>query len=164
MHKFLKYWDNFIIISCYWSFAQSCLTLWDPMDCSMPGFPVLHHLPEFAPTHSILSMMPSNHLILCCLLLLLPSIFPASGSLPMSQHFTSGGQSVGVSASASVLPMNTQDLFPLRSNDMISLQSKGLSRVLSNTTIQSNNASVLSFLYNPSLTSIHDYWKEHSLG
>ena len=136
MHKFLKYWDNFIIICCYCSFAQSCLTLWDPMDCRMPGFPVLPHLPEFAQTHSILSMMPSNHLILCCLLLLLPSIFPASGSFPMSQHFTSGGQSVGVSASASVLPMNIHDLFPLWLNDMISLQSKWLSSVFYSTTVQ----------------------------
>ena len=136
MHKFLKYWDNFIIISCYWSFAQSCLTLWDPMDCSMPGFPVLHHLPEFAPTHSILSMMPSNHLILCCLLLLLPSIFPASGSLPMSQHFTSGGQSVGVSASVSNLPMYMQTWFPLGLIGLISSLSKALSRVFYSTTVQ----------------------------
>ena len=62
---------------------------------------------------SIESVMPSNHLILCHPLLLLPSIFPASGSFPMSQFFTSGGQSIGVSASASVLPMNIQDWFTL---------------------------------------------------
>ena len=59
------------------------------------------------------SVMPSNHLILCCPLLLLPSIFPASGSFPKSQLFTSGGQSIRVSASTSVLPMNIQDWFPL---------------------------------------------------
>ena len=76
MHKFLKYWDNFIIISCYWSFAQSCLTLWDPMDCSMPGFPVLHHLPEFVWIHVHWVVMPSNHLVLCQPLILLPLIFP----------------------------------------------------------------------------------------
>ena len=62
--------------------------------------------------------------------------FPASGSFPMSQFFTSGGQSIGVSASTSVLPMNTQDWFPLVWTGWISLQSKGLSRVFSNTTVQ----------------------------
>ena len=62
--------------------------------------------------------------------------FPASGSFPMSQFFTSGGQSVGVSASASVLPMNIQDWFPLGFTDLVSLLSKGFSRVFSNTTVQ----------------------------
>ena len=62
--------------------------------------------------------------------------FPASGSFPMSQFFTSGGQSIGVSASASVLPMNTQDWFPLGWTGWISLQSKELSRVFSSTTVQ----------------------------
>ena len=62
--------------------------------------------------------------------------FPASGSFPMSQLFASGGQNIGVSASASVLSMNIQDWFPLRLTDLISLQSKGLSRVFSNTTVQ----------------------------
>ena len=89
--------------------------------------------------------------------------FPASGSFQMSQLFTSGGQSIGVSASTSVLPMNTQDWSPLGWNGWISLQSKGLSRVFSNTTVQKHHSSVLSFLYSPTLTSIHDYWKNHSL-
>ena len=88
--------------------------------------------------------------------------FPASGSFPMSWFFTSGGQSIGVSASASVLLMNTQDWFPLGWTGWISLQSKGLSRVFSNTTVQRINSLVLSFLYDPTLTSIHDYWKNHS--
>ena len=65
-----------------------------------------------------------------------PQSFPASGSFPMSQLFSSGGQSIGVSASTSVLPMNTQDWFPLGCTSWISLQSKGLSRVFSNTTVQ----------------------------
>ena len=81
-------------------------------------------------------VMPSNHLILCLPLLLLPSVFPASGSFPMSQYFTSGGQSIGVSASASVLPMNIQDGFPLGWTGWISLLSNGLSRVFSNITVQ----------------------------
>ena len=89
--------------------------------------------------------------------------FPASRSFPMSQLFKSGGQSIGVSASASVLLMNTQDWSHLGWTGWISLQSKGLSRVFSNTTVQSINFSVLSFLHSPTLTSIHDHWKNHSL-
>ena len=73
------------------------------------------------------SVMPSNHLILCHLLLLLSSIFPASGSFPMNLFFISGSQSVGASALASVLPMNIQDWFPLGLTGLISLWSKGLS-------------------------------------
>ena len=88
--------------------------------------------------------------------------FPASGSFPMSLFFTSGGQSIRVSASASVLPMNIQAWFPLGWTGWISLQSKGLSRGFSNTTIQSINSSVPSFLYSPTLTSIHGYWENHS--
>ena len=89
--------------------------------------------------------------------------FPASGSFPMSQLFTSGGQSIGVSASASVLPMNTEDWSPLGWTGWISLQSKGLSRVFSNTIVQNHQFFGLSFLYSPTLTSIHDHWKNHSL-
>ena len=87
--------------------------------------------------------------------------FPASGSFPVSQFFTSGGQSIGVPASASVLPMNIQDWFPLRCTGWISLQSKGLSRVFSTPQFKSINSSALSFLYGPTLTPIHDYWKNH---
>ena len=75
--------------------------------------------------------------------------FPASGSFPVSQFFKSGGQSTRVSGSASVLPMNIQDWFPLRLTGLISLQSKGLSRVFSNNTVQSIDSSALSFLYSP---------------
>ena len=85
---------------------------------------------------SIESVMPSNHLIHCCPLILLPQSFPASGSLPMSQLFAWGGQSIRVSASTSVLPMNTKDWSPLGWTGWISLQSKELSRVFSNTTVQ----------------------------
>ena len=85
-----------------------------------------------------------------------PQSFPASGSL--------GGQSVGVSASKSVPPVNTQDWFPLGWTGWISLQSKGLWRVFSNTTVQKHQlfSLVPSFLYSPALTSIYDYWKNHS--
>ena len=85
---------------------------------------------------SIVLVMPSNHLILCCPLLLPSSIFPASGSFPKSWFFVLGTQSIGVSASASVLPMTIQDWFPLGWTGWISLQSKGLSRVFSNTAVQ----------------------------
>ena len=88
--------------------------------------------------------------------------FPASGSFPMSQLFASGGQIIGVSASTSVLPVNTQDSSPLGWTGCISLQSKGLSRVFSNTTFKSINSLALSFLYSPNLTFIRDYWKNHS--
>ena len=84
---------------------------------------------------SIKPLMPSDHLILCCTLLLSPSIFP-SIRVFSSQFFASGGQSIGISASTSVLPMNTQDWPPLGWTGWISLQSKGLSRVFSNTTVQ----------------------------
>ena len=86
-----------------------------------------------------------------------PQSLPASGSFPMSQLFAWGGQSIGVSASASVLPMNTQDWSPLGWTGWIFLQSKGFSRV-SNTTLQSINSLALSFLHHPTLTSIHDHW------
>ena len=92
-----------------------------------------------------------------------PRSFPASGSFQMSQLFASGGQNIGVSASTSVLPMNTQDPSPLEWTGWISLQSKGLSRVFSNTTVQSINSSALSLLHSPTLTSIHDHRKNHSL-
>ena len=87
---------------------------------------------------------------------------PASRYFPVSQFFASGGQSIGVSASASVLPMNIQDWFPLGLTGWISLQSKGLSTVFSNTTVQKHQFLALSLLYSPTLTSIHDYWKTHN--
>ena len=85
---------------------------------------------------------------------------PASGPFPMSQFFASGSQSIGASASASVLPMNIQDWSPLGWTGWISLQSKGLSRAFSNTTVQKNRFFGTQ-LYTPTLTSIHDRWKNH---
>ena len=123
------------------SVTQSYLTLWDTMDCSKPGFPVLHHLLESAQTHVhwvgwwchptiSSSVIPFSS----CL-----QSFSASGSFPMSRLFASSVQSIGVSASASAsafLPMNIQDWFPLGLTGWISLQSKGLSRDFSNITVQ----------------------------
>ena len=87
------------------SVAQLCPTLCDPMNHSTPGLPVHHHLLEFTQTMYTESVMPSSHLILCRPLLLLPLILPASECFPMSQLFTRGGPSTGVSALASVLPV-----------------------------------------------------------
>ena len=119
------------------SVSQLCLTLWDPMDWSMPGFPVHHQLLESTQTHvhrisdviqppypQSSSSPPSFNL------------FQNQGLLKWVSSFASNGQIIGVSASASVLPMNIQDWFSLGLTGLISLQSKGLSRVFSNTTIQ----------------------------
>ena len=117
--------------------SLSHVRLCDPMDCSMPGLPVHHQLLEFIQTHvhwvgdAIPTISSSVVPFSSCL-----QSFPAAGSFQMSQFFTSGGQSIGVSASASVLPMNIQDWFPLGLTAWISLLSKGLSRVFSNTTVQ----------------------------
>ena len=92
-----------------------------------------------------------------------PQSLPASESFPMSQLFAWGGQSTRVSASASVLPKNTQDRSPLEWTGWISLQSKGLSRVFSNTTVQKHQFFGAQLFHSPTFTSIHDHWKNHSL-
>ena len=118
------------------SVAQSCPTLWDPMDCSTPGFPVHNsNSRSLLKLMSIELVMPSNHLI-CRPLLLLPSIFPSFRVFSNESVLCIRSQSIGVSASASVLPMNIQDWFPLGWTGWISLQSKGLWKVFSNTTVQ----------------------------
>ena len=127
------------------SVTQSCLTLCNPMDSSTPGFPVNHQLPELAQTnvHQVGDAIfwwcqPSHPLSSPP-----PPVFSLSqhqGLFPMSQFF------VLDSASASVLPMNIQDWFPLGLTDLISLLSKGLSRVFSNTTVQNINSSTLIFM------------------
>ena len=125
----------FFVVCC--SAAQSCLILYNPMNCSIPGFPVLHCLLEFAQTHIhwvIEAIQPSH-----------PQSSSSSPAFSLSQHqglfpvsclFTSSGQSIGASASESVLPVNIQDWFPLRLNGLISLQSKGYSRIFAKTTIR----------------------------
>ena len=124
-------------LNFFCSVTQSCLTLCDPMDYSTPGFPVHHQLPELTQTHVhwISDAIQPSHPLSS------PSpafnwSFPASGSFQMSQFFVSGGWSIGVSASASVLPMNIHNWFPLGLTGLISLQSKELSRVFSNTIVQ----------------------------
>ena len=120
---------------CCCSVIKSCSTLCDPKDCSIPGLPILHDLPESAQTHVLWvsdAMQPSHPVVpfSSCL-----QSFSASGSFPMSWLCPSGGQSIGDSALASVLPMNVQGWFHLGLTGLISLQSKGLSRVFSSTTV-----------------------------
>ena len=115
---------------CCGSVAKSCV------DCSTSGFPILHYLQVYSDSYPLKrwchpTISSSVALFTSCLL-----SFPGSGSFPMSQFFPSGGQSIGASASASVLPMNIQDWFPLGLTGLISLQSKGLSRVFSIKTVQ----------------------------
>ena len=144
-------------------FTQSCLTLRDPMNRSTPGLPVHHQLPEVTdsrpssqwchPTISS-SVIPFSS----C-----PQSLPASESFPMSQLFAWGGQSTGISASASFLPKKSQGWSPSEWTGWISLQSKGPSRVFSNTTVQNHQFFGTQPSSQSTLTSIHDHRKNHSL-
>ena len=123
--------------------------------------------PSFTISQSLLKFMSIQLVMLTISSLAIPfsfclQSFPSSGSFPVSQLFTTGGQSIGASTSASILPRNIKGWFPLGLTCLISLKSNGLSRVFSSTTIQSISSSLLSLLYGPTLTSIHDYQKNHS--
>ena len=118
--------------------TQSCTTLCDPMDCSTPRLPCPWPTTPWVYSNSC-SLSQRCHPTTSTSVIPFSSLlqsFPASGSFPMSKFFASGGQSIGVSASASVLPMNIQGLFPFGLTGWISWQSKGLSRIFSNTTVQ----------------------------
>ena len=116
------------------SVAQSYLSLCDPWTAALQASLSITISQRLLNVHW--TVMPFNHLILCHPLLLLPSIFPSIRVFSNKPLFPSGSQSIGVSASTSVLPMNTQDWSPSEWTCWISLQSKGLSRVFSNTTVQ----------------------------
>ena len=113
---------------------------------------------------SIELLVLSYHVILCHLLLLLPSVFSSIGFFPVSCLFTSGKQSIAASSSVSLLPMNIQGWFPIGLTDLISLLSKGFSRVFSRLQFESIHSSVLRLLYGPTFTFIHDNWKNHNIG
>ena len=133
--------------------TQSCLTLCNPLDCSMPGFKLM-------PTES---GMPSNHLILCCLLLLLPSIFPSIrvSSNESALHIR---WSKYWSFSFNISPSNEYSGLISFRMDWLDLPSvKVLSRVFSKSQFKSINSLVFSFIHSLTLTSIHDHWKNHSL-
>ena len=148
------------------SVTQSCPTLCDPVDCSMPGFSVHPQLPELAQTHVHWvgdTIQPSH---LCHPLLLLSSIFPTIRVFSNESVFASGGQSIGAPALASVLSMNIQYWFPLGLIGLISLQSKRLSRVFSNTMVQKHQFLILSFLFSPTCDSTdkESAWNAGDLG
>ena len=142
---------------------KSCLTLCDPTDCSTPGFTVLHSLPELAQIHVhwVNNAIQPSH----------PLLSPSPPVFNLSQHqglfqwvssLPSDGQNIGASASASVLPMNVQDWFPLDGlvgSSYCPRDSQVFSPVPQ---FKSINSSVLSLLYGPTLTSVHDYWKKYS--
>ena len=142
-------------------FSQSLSPAWlfvTPWTAALQAslsFTISQNLLKFT---SIESVMLSNRLILCCPFLVLPSAFP---SVRVSQLFASGGQSIGASALTSVLPMSIQSWFPLGLTDLISLLSKGPSRVFSSTTVQKHQF----FGFQPSLWSnchiCTDHWKKH---
>ena len=128
---FFKFFFNFFVLQ---SLSQ-CLTLCNPMDCTLQAtlfFTISWSLPKYMSTES---MMLSNHPIFCFPLLFLPSIIPRIRVFSNELAVTSCGQSIGTSASASVFPMNTQSCFPLKLTGLIFLESKGLSRVFSGTTV-----------------------------
>ena len=146
------------------SVTQSCLTLLTPWTASHQASLSIINSQSLLKPMSIESVMPYTHLILCHPLLLPPSIFPSIRVFSMSQFFPSDGQSIGVSASTSVLPKNTQDWFFFRIDWLDLFAVQGTFKESSPTSqFKIINSSVLSFLYSQSLTSIHDYWKNHSL-
>ena len=142
-----------------WKFSlvvQSCPTLWDPMNQSTPGLPVHHQLPESTQihVHRVNDAIQPSH----------PLSSPSPPALNLSQQlFTSGGQNVGVSASTSVLPMNTQVWSPLGWTGWTPCSPRDSQESYPTPQFKSINSSALSFFYSPTLTSIHDYWKNHSL-
>ena len=149
-------------ICCYYcSIAKLCPILCNALDCSTSGSSVLYYFPGVCSN--------SRPLIWWCYLTISSSAipfsfclqsFPTSGSFSMSQFFSSGGQPIGASASA--LPMNIQGWFLLGLTGLISLQSKGLSRVFSSITILKHQFFGIQPSYGPTLTTLHDYWKNHS--
>ena len=143
--------------------SLSRVRLCNPMNRSTPGLHVHHQLPEFTQTHVRWvsdAIQPSHPLSSP---LLLPSVYPASGSFPVSQFFASGGQSIRASTSASVLPMNIQNWFPLRLTSQISLQFKWFSSHLQH---HSSKVSIFqhSAIFLVQLSHPYDYWKNYSFG
>ena len=144
--------------------AQSCPTLCDPMNCSTPGLPVHHQVPEFTQTHVHRVGMPSSHLILCHPLLLLPPIPPSirvfSNESTLHMRWPKYW-----SFSFSITPSKEiPGLISFRMDWLDLLVVQGDSQESSPTPqFKSINSSALSFLHSPTFTSIHDHWKNHNL-
>ena len=138
----IDWWINIILgrdsVLCFSSVSQSCPTLW-PHGLQHTRFPLsITNSWSLLKLMAIKLVMPSNHLILCHPVHLLPSIFLSIRVFSSESVLCTGGQSIGISALASVLPKNTQDWPPSEWTGWVSLQSKGLSRVFSNTTVQNH--------------------------
>ena len=141
-----KFQNSLLFSHSVWLFA----TPWTTAHQASVSFIIIWSLRKLM---SIELVMPSNHFILWCPLLLLPSIFPSIRVF---------SKTFAASVSATVLAMNIQGWFPLELTGCISLQSKGLLKVFSTPQFKNISSSDLSLLYGPTLTSIHDYWKNHS--
>ena len=145
------------------SVAHSCLTLCDSMDCSMPSLPGDHQLAS----SNLCPLCQWCHPTISSSVIPLSSClqsFPASGSFPTDWLLTSGGQSIGASASSTVLPMNVQGCFLYDWQVWPSCSPRDSQESSSAPQFKSINSSVLSLLYGPTLTSVHDYWKNQSFG
>ena len=158
----MGWWVVAVASTCVLVVTLLCPVLHNPMDCSMPAslsFTISQSLLKSCPLSQWCHPTISSSVVpfFSCL-----QSFPASGSFSMSQLFASGGQSISASASASVLPMNVQGLFLLGLTGWIPLLSKGLSESSPTPQLESINSWVLSLLCGPALTSVHDYWKNHS--
>ena len=150
-------------ICCCCSVAQSWPTLCNPMECSTPGFPVFHYLPRVCSNACPLSRW--CHPVISSSVVPFSSClqsFPESGSFPVVWLFASGGQSIGASASVSVLLMNIQGWFPLGFTGLIPCSPRDPEESSPAPEFKLINSLALSFLYGPVLTSIHGYWKNHS--
>ena len=141
--------------------SLSCVRLCNPMDCSMPGFPVHHQLLELAETnfHRVMDAIQPSHP--------LSSPSPPAFNLSqhqglMSQYFTSSGQGIGALAAASVLPMNIQDSFPLGFTGLTPCSPRDSQESSPTSQFKSINSLALSFLYGPTCTFIREYWKNHN--
>ena len=147
------------------SVSKTCLTLYDPMHCSMQGFPVFHYLPVVAPSHAhwVSDTIQPSHLVLTSSPLAL-NLSQHQDLFQYSQLFASGDQNIRASASASVLPMNIQGWFPLGLTEFNLLALQGTLKNLSPTPqFESISSLVLSHLYGPALISVYDYYKNIAL-
>ena len=160
LYPFICWWTSkFLPCPQFSSVVHSCLTLWTSWTAACQASLSITNTQSLIKLMSIESMMSFKHHILCHPLLLLPWNLPASGFFQMSQLFASDGWSLGVSASASVLPVYIHDWSPLGWAGWISLQSKGLSGVFSNTKVQKHQFFGAQVFCGPAPTFIHDYWK-----
>ena len=158
----LLLWDTQRFQLQFSSVTQSCPTLCDPMDCSTPGFSVHHQLSELAQTHVHQSMMPFNHLILCLSPSFLPSIFPSIRVFSNESVLHIGWPKYW-SFSFSIGPSNEySELISFRIDWFDLLAVQGTLKSPPTPKFKSISSSAFSFLHGPNLTSIHDYWKNHS--